>query len=272
MSYPHSAKVLCIALLAAACASSQPTKPPLPLCELPEATGPGELTRDIVFVVDVSDSSGNQSGGDVDGDGAVNEGKEDDWGRKVDDSIFALELRLVCGLVRSLNPQDARIGLVTFSGHPDESIPDASVWLAPTASPTSIQEAVHAIWEYGPWGRTNLMAGVRLGADVLAEGDGAQGFEQLLILISAGEPTLPEYNPNPVRTRETRANSELALAEAHVVGERGVVVHTYAVGTEAAARPRPLPQIAADTAGSYHKLHQPQNLAGVLAASTWTEE
>jgi hypothetical protein len=261
--------VTAIVPLLAVCASLTLTEPP-PECELPATTSPAaDPSRDIVFVIDSSDSSGNQTGGDVDGDGKVNEGREDAWGRKVDDSVFALELQLVCALVRTLEPGSARVGLVTFSGVVGTTASDASIWLEPTSSYAEIRSALREIAETGPLGLTNLMEGVRTGADVLEDTRRRDGVLQVLVVVSAGEPTLPYYNPRLPRLRETRENSELAIGEAQMAADRGVMIHAYAIGPQAEMKPEPLPEIAMAAGGRFYRLSHPQDLKRILQASTW---
>ena len=98
-------------------------------------------TFDIMFVIDVSDSTSAPSGADIDGDGVVGKRRGDGipvfglLGRMLalassdrGDNILAAEIAAVETMLMQLDPRTTRVGIITFSGDTDPFTPDGEVW------------------------------------------------------------------------------------------------------------------------------------------------
>ena len=124
----------------------------------------GDLPKfDIVFVLDVSGSTGAASGADVDGDGKVTRragGLLGLGGGENPDSILAAEVAAVRTLLSQLDSRTTRVGLVIFSGDEDLRTPDAFVEVELTRDYREVERGLEGILFDGPNGGTNMHAGI----------------------------------------------------------------------------------------------------------------
>ncbi|MBW2242135.1 MAG: VWA domain-containing protein, partial [Deltaproteobacteria bacterium] len=198
----------------------------------------GRSGFDLVVAIDLSDSTLEPSGADLDGDG---EGGVTDpaWlaalerrgnlpprlrvrlaaGLDLEDSILAAELEATGALIERLDPRRFRVGLIVFS--------DEARWAAPLgATPVALRRALAEIRVTAPehLRGTNLAGAVDLAREALAPDDAAAPVrEQIIVLLTDGRPTLPIRDGPDVH----------AMLAAREAGMRGIRVHPFAVGPKA---------------------------------------
>jgi hypothetical protein len=236
---------------------------------------PGEpdLT-DLMFVIDVSDSTSLASGGDIDGDGKARGrwqqipiigylGRSIGFGQWLDqgDSVLAAEITAARGLLDQLDPRSTRVGAITFSGDARGRTLDATVIAPLTSDYAEVRRALDAELATGPNGRTNMLAGISLATVELAGTRSARsvpraGARKLALLFSDGLPTLP-FNAN------TTKNAELAVDAAVRAARSGIRIRTYGVGAQ--ADEDCLREVARVAQGTYTPVIQPSELRAEVA-------
>jgi hypothetical protein len=237
---------------------------------------------DVIFALDVSTSTRQASGADVDGDGvigvsssgplsAIAAESHSDPG----DSVAAAEIAAARVLLSRLDLRAVRVGLVSFSGF-DTSGTGAEVWeslrgtlgaarlhaetLAPlTREAASVERALDRLLARTPNGHTHIAAGLDQAIAELAGVRGARsdadpGSQKVVFLFTDGEPTLP-YPGHPA------ANTRVALEAAERARSAGVVIHTFAIGGDALNAPIVSVELAARTGGVFTPVRQPGDLA-----------
>jgi len=219
---------------------------------------------DIVFVIDVSGSTGEASGADVDRDGST--------GRTLGipgmpplfssrgDSILAAEVAAVELVMTHLSPRTTRVGIVTFS---HRSWVDAPL----THDYDEVRLALGDILDRGPEGGTNMKSGVLRGSIELlgtksAASSRRKGAERVLVFVTDGRPTLPFASDNR-NVREAVRSAEKAAA-------REVRVHSFAVGKEAMDSTAPR-AIARATGGIYTPVRNPYQLPQIFDTFSFAE-
>jgi hypothetical protein len=234
----------------------------------------GEFERfDIVFVIDQSESTSSSSGGDVNGDGVIEEGC---GGPRMlgfltemvgacgntKDSILSAELVSVRTLLRQLDPRATQVAVVTFSGDGRSGTPDAQVVAPLTADFRRIEAALADIDRQGPRGSTNIEAGVRVAALELigsqpAFSNVSDRPQPLMLFMSDGVPTLPAKD-------SIRKNRRIALETAITAARLRIRLHTYGIGKEALDEPVTLVDMARVTKGIFTPVSEPRDLAAVF--------
>jgi Mg-chelatase subunit ChlD len=211
---------------------------------------------DLMLVLDASESMKTVAG-DVDRDGKVTDPQKRSLGnlfrgdgpKTPPDSRFAAELRVAEALLARLDRRVTRVGLITFSGDTEAETPDAAVEVPLTYDHEKVRQALAALRERGPSGRSNLLeavqrATVELAATESAVSEARPGALRAAYLFTDGNPTLP-------LPRSTAQNRRLAIAGAVKASERGVTIHTYGFGgTEEVV----MVEIGRVTRGSYQRL------------------
>ncbi|MCP3984338.1 MAG: VWA domain-containing protein [bacterium] len=250
-------------------AASEPTQS-IALFEVAGRVGTrGGAGFDLVVAIDLSDSTLDPSGADLDGDG---EGGVTDpaWlaalerrgnlpkrltarlgsGLDLEDSILAAELEATAALIERLDPRRFRVGLIVFS--------DDAGWAAPLGStPTALRRALEEIRVAAPeyLRGTNLAAAVALATDALAPEDAAPSVrEQIIVLLTDGRPTLPLRDGPAVH----------AVRTAREAGKRGIRVHPFAVGPSALEAEGVLGEMASSSDGRLHRVESPAEVAALL--------
>ncbi len=228
---------------------------------------------DIVFVIDVSESTSAPSGADIDGDGKVGVRR----GGKIfgifgqilqlastdrGDNILAAEIAAVDTLLDQLDPRTTRVGVVTFGGDPDPFTPDAETWVPLTTDFAKVRRGLDEIQDTGPYGRTNMVSGVLMGTVELlgtqsAFSERREGARRIMIFLTDGTPTLPfDGSPNQ--------NARMAIQKAKQAAKHGIRIDTYAIGPEALNQPVVTVEMAHVTQGVFTPVRHPQDLATVF--------
>ncbi|MCE2390219.1 MAG: VWA domain-containing protein [Proteobacteria bacterium] len=198
---------------------------------------------DAVIVVDVSASVGMPSGEDLDRDGLL------DRSFAGSDSILAAELAAASRVARELALPGNRIGLVTFSSTRSGSFAlggsprAATLVTAPTGNSSSLRRGVETIRAQLPRGMTDTAAALGEALRALERTSRNNGRGRIVLLFSDGEPTSPHAS--------STLNLQAALEAAQACADRGIRVHTFAVGPEALANPEALVRIAENTRGFF---------------------
>jgi len=147
--------------------------------------------HDVVVIVDLSGSTANASGVDVDGDGEVGQGsRRKSVTRFVssdpDDSVLAAELRAIRRLSDQVDRSRNRLGIVSFSGRPR-----TETSLGTTHD--DLELALRNLEGAFAGGGTDLAAAIAHATRMLVQtSDGTERPRQRsLLILSDGEPTLP---------------------------------------------------------------------------------
>ena len=230
-------------------------------------------TFDIVFAVDVSDSTSAPSGADIDGDGTIGMRR----GGKLfgvfgeifqlastdrGDSVLAAEIAAVQTMLNQLDPRTTRVGIVTFAGDPDPFVPDAETRVPLTSDFAKVERTLDDILDQGPYGRTNMMSGVNLATVELlgtqsAYSERREGARRIMMFLTDGTPTLPlEGAPNQ--------NARMAIDKAKKAAKLGVRIDTYAIGPDAISEPVVTVEMAHVSQGVFTPVRHPKDLVAVF--------
>ncbi len=239
-------------------------------------------TFDIVFVIDISDSTSAPSGADIDGDGVVGERRGAGipifsvFGRMLalastdrGDNILAAEIAAVETMMSQLDPRTTRVGIVTFSGDPDPFTPDAETWLPLTSDYGRAHRQLREILDTGPYGRTNMVSGVNLGTIELLGTESAyserrEGAKRIMIFLTDGTPTLPlDGAPNQ--------NARMAIQKAKTAARHGIRIDTYAIGPDALSQPVVAVEMAHVTQGVFTPVRHPKDLIAVFEEANFAD-
>jgi len=216
----------------------------LPWLELRGKAGLWEAERqDIAIALDVSNTTLDATGVDLDGDGRVGRTKRK-WSLHADprrgssdrgDSIVRAELAAAKQLVSELDPEATRVSLVLFTG--------TARLAAPLGEPRSTLAALerHRV-HYDPTG-TSFEAALRVAFDDLIERRlGGVRSQRTILMLSDGEPPTV---PNEYEGRRR------ALSLADEIARFGVRIHAYALGKAAAEKSDTLRELAERTGGVF---------------------
>lgn len=274
---------------------SQDTEVDLPVVSVSGYAGArSRRGQDLVIVVDVSDSTLESAGVDLDGDGP--DGATDpllvDWllrqpdvserlvervqEEDFDDSVLMVELAAAYELIDRVDPRLFRVGLVAFSGH---------AWLVtPLGSTRSelIDGLDHLRWNffYGSGG-TDFVDAVRVAAAALdppvppddvrvapteaPPGDEPETEEladRAILFLSDGAPT-------GVAGRSKAEES--ALAAAREAADQGIRVFTYAIGPQAIQALDVYRGMAELSGGRFEKIEKPADAVPALRSVDLTD-
>lgn len=234
----------------------------------------GELPKvDVVFVLDVSGSTADASGADVNGDGKVTRGGRGGFlglGRSQNpDSILAAEVAAVRTLLDQLDARTTRVGVVIFSGDENPRSPDAFVEVELTRDYRQVNEALDGLLLDGPNGGTNMHAGILRGTVELLGSKSAvsrrrPGAQRVMMFLTDGIPTLPYQ----LSSRESAAR---AIEVARMAAKHDVRIHTYAIGRQATRQPLVPLEAARVTGGAFVPVEDPRDLRSAIAAASFSE-
>jgi len=248
------------------------------------AEGERPAQYDVMIAIDVSGSTKEPSGTDVDGDGQVgfNPHRElippgtfpdDVTNTDPEDSILAAEVAAAMALLDSLDSRRVRAGLLTFAGplNPQTGerarIDQQDAWLEVplTHDVQAIRAALAKVLAKGPGGGTNFAAGVRLGVRELAGLTGAEsrpqsGAKRVILFLTDGTPSLPIGRGNV----SDPGDVEAALNAARLAHKAQITINTYALGQDALSYPLPPTEMARLTLGTFTPVQNPGDIIALL--------
>jgi hypothetical protein len=239
---------------------------------------------DVMLVLDVSYSTRNPSGIDVDEDGEIgfdpsNElvapgtYPEDLVCTDADDTILAAEVHAARRLLAELDPKHTRVGVIAFSGESDPATGrrlrsnqrDAWVEAAMTDDFTLVVGALDRILAAGPQHAPNFAAAIRLSVTELVGLSGAQSVtradaKHVVLFLTDGEPSFP-YGRASISDPE---DTEAAISAARLAHKAGVMINTYALGKQALSKPVAATEMARLTVGLYTPVRNPGDIVHFL--------
>lgn len=236
---------------------------------------------DVMLVLDVSKSTLNPSGVDVDGDGevGVNPQRELIPGYPADivntdpgDSVLEAEASAARALLRSLDASRVRVGLATFAGEvgPDgqrRSADQQDAWLEVplTNDYAAVLRGIEAVLARGASGATNFAAGLRLAITELAGLPGARsarraGAQPVILFLTDGAASLP-IGSGAV---SDPGDIEAAISAAKLAQLAGIRINSYALGENALTFPQAATEIARVSLGTYTPVQNPGDIVALL--------
>jgi hypothetical protein len=234
--------------------------------------------HDVMLVLDVSGSTTDASGADIDGNGTVGQTVKAEGlfasRRSVSsdpgDSILAAEAAAAERLLRRLDAGTTRAGVITFAGSPEG--PNATLHQPLTGDFEAVRSALRRVQHAGPAGGTDMAAGIRLAVRELAGLGGHLGepdpaSRKVAVLLTDGVPTLPFGRGHDRDPRDV----EVAVAAARVAGGAGIAIHVFGLGEEALASPRAAMEIPRVTGGRYTPVPTPGHVVEVVERAAVTE-
>ena len=260
-----------------------------PLAGIASAAGADAQGYDVMIVLDVSESTRNASGADVDEDGKLGEDPhlglfapgeyaDDVYSTDPEDTVLHAEVRAAETLLDGLDARRVRVGLVTFSGavdpatgrqrSPDQR--DATLEVPLTHDYAQLRTALKRVLAKGPNGATNFAAGLRLATQELAGLSGAVSSprpdaRRVTLFLTDGVPSFPAG----LATESDSGDLEAAVAAARVAQSAGIRINTYAVGPDALAKPKAATEVARVTLGTYTPVLQPGAIAAALQTTSF---
>jgi hypothetical protein len=247
------------------------------------ASGRQPSDFDVMIVIDVSKSTEEPSGTDVDGDGQIGFNPQEEMvppgtypdgmvNTDPDDSILNAEVVAARSLMKSFDPKRVRVGLITFSGETDpatgfrrsETQADAWVDVPLTSDHARVESAIDAILARGAFGATDFAAGVRLAVRELAGLSQAQSqpranAKKVILFLTDGVPSLPIGKGDVCDD----GDREAAVAAAKLAKSAGIVMNTYALGKEALSTPVTA-EMARVTVGTFTPVMNPGDIVALL--------
>jgi Mg-chelatase subunit ChlD len=241
------------------------------------------LDIDVMIVVDISGSTSDPSGIDIDGDrnigfdprlelvapGTYPPGLKN---TDPDDSILAAEIKAAGALIQNLDRTRVRVGVVSFSGMANEAGGQVSedqedAWLeCPLTSDFGrAQAALTNLLARGPHGGTDFGAGVNLAVRELAGLYGARSVarpdtKKIVMFLTDGNPTFP------VKTMAVSdpGDVDFALNAARVAHQAQVTINVYALGEAALRNPLAATEMSRITLGKYTPVQNPGDVITYL--------
>jgi hypothetical protein len=231
---------------------------------------------DAILAIDISRSTVDPSGADIDQDGKVGESVVKPTGRIVDaissdpgDSFLAAQVSAIHSLVKGSEFDTLRIGIVAYSGVGKRQGPrlsrrtvDAVVESDLTDSVQELESALGSVLKRGSHGNTDFASGMRLAQQTLASTPPGEGAPRRMVLFlsDSGTPVI-ERSRNLQREDPEIENATREAADA------GITFHTFGLGAEAAKDPAYLEEIAEGTGGEFRPVTDLTTLHCELAAA-----
>jgi len=253
------------------------------------ADGDRPAEFDIMIVIDVSGSTRQASGIDVDGDGAVGFNPQielvepgryppDMQSTDAEDTILAAEVKAAEALIHTLDPERVRVGVISFSGEMDPDSGERMKWnqqdawldVPLTSNHEQAVSAVRSILARGPHGGTNFAAGIRLAVRELAALSGSKsppkhGTKKVILFLTDGLPTFPIGLGSVANPGDTEA----ALSAARLAHKAGITMNTYALGPNALTNPIAATEMARLTLGNFLAVQNPGDIISFLQGVTF---
>lgn len=247
------------------------------------AQGSSSGDFDVMIVIDISQSTNEASGLDVNGNGVVGEdphlglvmpGEYPDDLHSTDpgDTILRAEVKAAETLIQGFDAKRVRVGLVTFSGdvdpetggqrRPDQQ--DATLEVPLTHDYARLRDRLAAVGAAPPHGATDFAAGIRLATRELADlpgskSSGRHGAQRVILFLTDGTPSFPVG----LATVSDPGDLEAAVAAARLAHTAGIRINTYALGPDALSRPIGATEVARVTLGTF----TPVDRAGAIVAA-----
>lgn len=239
---------------------------------------------EIVIAIDVSGSTWQPAGIDVDGDGTVGVPLGIPpvvYSSDIGDTILAAEIQAVRILVSRLQPSlgPTRIGIVSFSGErvrgegggTYSTRPPVRVESPLTDNFEQLSGVLDEVQDRGSEGGTNFFAAVERSVVELsgrwdAASDARPNTRKVVLLLTDGIPSPPAPGSSfadPAR----RVNAVLATRGAH---DDGIELHIYALGGRAQAFPKFVRSLLHGSAGSFTRVREPGQAASFLRDLTFS--
>ena len=227
---------------------------------------------DIFLVVDISGSTAQYSGSDLGDAGALPDGTGSGFptpqlsiggmslgrpaARNLRNSILAAEVAAARRLLLQLNPDNTRVGVLTFS--------EGAKLLQPLTNDFErLRRVLDDILREGPYGGTNMVEGIRLGiTELMGLGVSEKRTDAVKVqmLLTDGFPTLPIGQARQAAPEDT----DLAINAARLAGKAGVKIHVFTLGQEALSYPRAAAGIAKQSGGTYVPVSRPADVLAVV--------
>jgi hypothetical protein len=248
------------------------------------AAGDRANSFDVMIAIDVSQSTREASGADVDEDGEIGEDPhlglylpgeypDDVSSTDPDDTILAAEVKAAGALLEGLDSKRVRVGLLSFSGEVDPKTGrqvtrnqrDAKLEVALTHDYARVRRALADVGARPPRGATNFAAGIRLATQELAGLSGAvssqrSSAKKVILFLTDGVPSFPAGKASV----SDPGDLEAAVNSARVAHAAGIRINTYALGTQALTRPIAATEIARVTLGTFTPVLEPGAIVAAL--------
>lgn len=246
------------------------------------ADGKQASAFDVMLVIDVSGSTREPSGIDVNGNGEIGVNPrlelipgypEDVVNTDPGDSIFEAQAAAARALVRSLDPARVRVGLATFAGEVDPTTgqrrnpnqQDAWLEVPLTDDHAAVLRGIESVVARGPSGATNFAAGIRLAVTELSGLPGARSTRRpnaqpVMLFITDGVPSLPIGSGAVTDPGDVEA----AISAAKLAQIAGIRINTYALGPHALSYPQAVTEMARVTLGTYTPVQSPGDIVAML--------
>jgi hypothetical protein len=212
--------------------------------------------HDVVIAIDLSGSTFQPTGADVDGDHVTGElsnaripGEPFELLTDPDDSIVAAQLGAARRFVERLDAGTTRIGLVAFAG--SERV------LAPVgAERAQLQGALDGLARRPLSGGTYFYGGLMAAVDALLEaGSPAAPPQRSIILLSDGLPNQPESESTAEKA---------ALRAAQHAAAAGIRIYAFALGPEVVRNPGVFRALTETSGGELLLVEQPAEVLDYL--------
>jgi len=250
--------------------------------------GPRDALFDVILVLDISGSTSQPSGIDVDGDGElgvaiaplIRVGNAMPQNSDPGDSILAAEILGARRLLEALDPSRVNVGVVTFSGEFDrqsgtrvslEQV-DAQVDLPLTDSYDQVRVALDAVQARGAYGGTNLEAGIKRALFELTGLEGAVSTprpdaRKVIIILTDGAPSLP-FGSVAVSDPE---DITAAVEAARLAQSAGVAINVFGLGPSAIDYPVAPTEVTRVTGGVYVPVRRAGDIVTVLSGISFAD-
>lgn len=253
------------------------------------AEGERPLEIDVMIVIDVSGSTAQASGVDVDEDGelgfdprqelvAPGTYPPDTICTDPDDTILAAEIKAADALIQNLDASRLRVGVVTFSGevHPTTfkqaayGQQDAWVEIPLTNDFVRARRSLGKILARGPHGGTDFAAGIRVAVTELAglmdaKSTSRPGSKKIVMFLTDGVPSFPFGRSNV----QDPGDVEAALNAARVAHKAGVTINAYALGPTALTNPMAATELSRITLGTFTPVRNPGDVITYLQGASF---
>jgi hypothetical protein len=215
--------------------------------------------QDVIIAIDESPSTFVPSGGDLDGDGEVGRRQtvnllgQHHASTDPEDAVIRAELLAARALIRQLDPQTTRVGILTFS--------EESRVLAPLGSPDAALAWLDEYQVRSIPKRTSLAAALDGALEAFFEfREGDVRRQRTVLLLSDGKPTYPSVTIGRIQ----------AMAAAEKLGEIGIPVQTFALGPTAIENSDFHRSLAERSGGRFVPVEQPADVVNELANVRFT--